>query len=81
MINAVNIMLACAVVLSTEALKKVIPEKLKKYVPIATIVIGMGLSWLYGLGVAWTVGEIVVNGVIASAVGVLGYDTVKGLLK
>lgn len=81
MINAINILLAAAVILCTEALKKAIPDSLKKYIPIVTIAVGMGLAWVYGLGAAWTVGEILCNGIIASACGVLGYDTVKGLLK
>lgn len=81
MINAINVVLAAAVILCTEALKKVIPENYKKYVPVVAIVVGMGLAWIYGLGAAWTVGEILCNGIIASACGVLGYDTAKGLLK
>lgn len=81
MLSAVNVILACAVVLFTEALKKYIPTEWKKYLPIATIVVGMGLACVYGLGAMWTVGEILCNGIIASSVGVLGYDTVKGLVK
>lgn len=81
MISAINVMLAAAVVLFTEVLKKYIPECWKKYLPIATIIVGFVLSWIYGIGACWTIGEILCNGIIASAVGVLGYDTAKGLLK